>query len=104
MNGSVIAYGRKEMICLEMLDPQMMAIVELVVKIEALAPCIMSSPNFRALGSFLCPDGTEARGGKTSVCLFGILCVLVMITALCLLPPALERALRERMLVSSLGR
>lgn len=59
MKASVIAYERKEMICLEMLNPQTeMAVVELVVKSEAPAACMISFPSFRVLGSFLCPDST----------------------------------------------
>ena len=57
MKGSVVAYERKEVICLEMLNPQReMAVVELVVKSEAPAPCMISSPSFGVLGLFLCPD------------------------------------------------
>lgn len=61
VKGSVIAYERKEMICLEVLNPQReVALVESVVKSEAPAPCMIPSPSFRVLGLFLCPDSAGA--------------------------------------------
>lgn len=56
MKGLGIAYERKGVICTGMLNAEReMAVVELVVKNEAPAPCVISSPCVRVLGSFLCP-------------------------------------------------